>query len=60
MLVMLKLVRNAFASKKTFRDKNNEIIRWDYIELLVYLQETEGLRAATKIRRRHLNWQREK
>lgn len=57
---MLKLVRNAFASTEILWDKDNEIIRWDYIKLLVDLQETEGLHAATKIRRRHLNWQREK
>lgn len=57
---MLKLVRNAFASKKTFRDKDNGVISWDYIELLIYLQETERLHAATKNRRRHLNWEREK
>lgn len=57
---MLKLVRNAFASMKILWDKDDGIIRWDHIESLIHLQETEGLHAATKIRRRHLNWQREK
>lgn len=56
---MLKLVRNAFASKEILWD-NDEQIRWNYIKSLILLQETEELHAATKIRRRHLNWTKEK
>ncbi|EFN84445.1 THAP domain-containing protein 9 [Harpegnathos saltator] len=57
---MLKLIRNAFASKKMLWDKNGELINWAFIVALVQLQETEELHAGTKIRRRHLNWQKEK
>lgn len=48
---MVKLVRNAFATKSVLWDQDGQIIRWDYLESLVSLQETEGLHAATKIRR---------
>ncbi|KYN18409.1 hypothetical protein ALC57_09284, partial [Trachymyrmex cornetzi] len=41
-------------------DKDGKIIHWKYIKLLVELQETEGLHAATKIRRRQLNFYNEK
>jgi len=57
---MLKLIRNAFASNGILWDNNGQIICWKYLESLVYLQEKEGLHASTKIRRRHLNWQKEK
>ncbi|KYN09176.1 THAP domain-containing protein 9 [Trachymyrmex cornetzi] len=57
---MLKLIRNAFDNKKILWDKDGKIIHWKYIKLLVELQETEGLHAATKIRRRQLNFYNEK
>ncbi|GFO07766.1 THAP domain-containing protein 9 [Plakobranchus ocellatus] len=40
---MLKLFRNAFAVCGLFRDRNNQIIRWGYLEDLHKIQEREGL-----------------
>jgi len=41
---MLKLVRNALGAKKQIQDKENKIIKWQFIEDLVMLQEIKGLR----------------
>ena len=57
---MLKLVRNAFASLEVLYNEKGNLILWRYISELVELQEKEGLHAATKVRRRHLNWEKEK
>lgn len=57
---MIKLVRNCFAEYKVLLNKNNEEIRFDYIEKLIYMQEKYELHLNTKVRLRHLNWQSEK
>ncbi|KYN15587.1 THAP domain-containing protein 9 [Trachymyrmex cornetzi] len=57
---MLKLIRGAFDNKYILWDKDGQIICWKYVKLLVDLQEKEELHAGTKIRRRHLNWRKEK
>lgn len=57
---MIKLIRNCLGNKKILYNHEGEAIRWSYLEQLVALQEDEGLHAATKIRRRHLQWQKEK
>lgn len=41
-------------------DGNNGIVNWQYFDNLVKTQENEKLHLATKIRRRHMNWYREK
>lgn len=51
---MLKLIRNCLGSQKVLTDGENNLIKWDYIELLVTHQDIEGLHAATKLRLRHL------
>lgn len=56
---MLKLERNTLASS-TITDEDNNEISWKYIKALVELQEKEGLHAATKIRRRHVEFENEK
>lgn len=57
---MVKLVRNTLATKRTLQDEDGNAICWSYMEKLVNKQEDEGLHAATKIRRRHINWKNEK
>lgn len=56
----IKLIRNSFASSINFYDANRDKIEWKYIIYLIQLQEQEQLHAATKVRKRHLNWQQEK
>jgi hypothetical protein len=57
---MLKLIRNCLASQgKLTHGDGNEIL-WIFFENLVNLQNIEGLHAATKLRKRHLQWAREK
>lgn len=53
---MLKLHRNHFGQLKELKDGRGRLIKWDYIEKWVELQEKEGLRAANKLRRRHLQY----
>ena len=57
---MIKLIRNCLASQAEIIDKYKKKIKWSYITRLVEKQNLEGLHAATKIRMRHLQWQREK
>jgi hypothetical protein len=56
---MLKLCRNAFCDKEVLYDLNNFPIEWKYIKQLVDLQQTEGLRAANKLTKRHVNYHNE-
>lgn len=57
---MIKLVRNCLASQAEIVDVDKRNIKWSYITQLVKKQNLEGLHAATKLRMRHLQWQREK
>lgn len=57
---MIKLVRNCFASQNDLKDCQKRQINWQFIKNLVETQCNEGLHAATKIRMRHLHWEREK
>lgn len=54
------MIRNTLGNKKILYDEEGEIIRGRYLEQLVTLQEDEGLHAVTKLRKRHLQWQKEK
>jgi hypothetical protein len=56
---MLKLVRNSLATKKIIKSSSGEV-KWDFIEKLHYFQEKEGLRAGTKLRSQHIEWERNK
>ena len=56
---MLKLVRNSLASTKIIKSASGEV-KWDYIAKLYLLQEKEGLRAGTKLKRPHIEWERNK
>lgn len=57
---MLKLVRNTLGDLKYMYDQNNDKFEWSYFYKLVERQENEGLHLATKIRRRHINFFKEK
>lgn len=50
----LKLVRNLWSSMRVIYNSKNEKIDWAYIEKLVMLQESEGLHAGNKLKKKHL------
>jgi len=56
---MLKLCRNTLRDYKQIFF-HNESIQWQYFKELVKLQEESELHAGTKIRRRHINYFKEK
>jgi len=57
---MLKLVRNTLGDWRTLYDQNGKSIEWDYFKKLVDLQEKGALHLATKLRRRHIWYFKEK
>jgi hypothetical protein len=57
---MIKLVRNALGEWLYFVNGDGKNIWWQFFDDLVSLQEEKGLHLANKIRRRHINFQREK
>jgi hypothetical protein len=56
---MLKLVRNSLGSSRIIKSPSG-LVKWEYIENLHNLQEEIGLRAGTKIKKQHIEWQRNK
>src|SRR5688572_2750174 len=57
---MLKLMRNILAEKGILTDQNNKQIRWQHIKDLYALQDREGLKAANKLKRSHIEWYQQK
>lgn len=57
---MLKLLRNVLTEKGPLIDMDGNEINWLYISKLVDKQEKEGLHMATKVRRKHVDFQNEK
>lgn len=57
---MIKLVRNVFGELKQLKNKDNEIIDFDYIVKLNKLQESEGLHLCNKLRKQHILFFRQK
>ena len=53
---MLKLMRNTLADKSILVDADGRQVRWQYVKDLYELQNTEGLKAANKLRRAHVEW----
>lgn len=51
---MLKLIRNAFGKKKLMIDGEGNKIKWEYIEKLEQLQNSEGLHLGNKQRKAHI------
>lgn len=56
---MLKLIRNTVAEYDLIDNEGNTI-QWSFLEKLVEIQEKHKLHPATKIRQRHINFQKEK
>ena len=53
---MLKLIRNSFAGYETLIDSDGKLIQWKYIESLHRVQEQEGFRLGTKLKKIHMKW----
>ena len=53
---MLKLVRNTLADKKSMFDENNKFVKFEFIEKLHKLQQTEGLDLCNKLRAARIAW----
>ena len=56
---MFKLVRNVLASEKVLISPSG-MVCWKFIEKLHSLQQEEGLKAGTKLTRKHLEWEKTK
>ena len=57
---MLKLVQNTLADLKILRDGDNNVIKWSYVQNLVDIQETSGIRGANKVSVHHVNFHKHK
>lgn len=57
---MLKLLRNSLADIGILKSASGQYIKWQYIDELDKLQESEGLRLGNKLRNAHLQWRRQK
>lgn len=55
-----EVIRNTFGEKKYLKDGEGNLIKWDYIQQLETLQETEGLHLGNKLRKAHLNFFKQK
>ena len=53
---MLKLVRNTLGEKSPLKDELGRIIDWFHMKELHVVQVNEGLHAANKISKRHINY----
>lgn len=53
-------VRNSLASLGVIYNSDGSAIKWDHILKLVEKQLEEGLTLATRVRKRHVNWESEK
>lgn len=53
---MLKLMQNTIGDKKFIVDGDNKFVKWEYLEELHKLQESEGLHLANKLRSAHILW----
>jgi hypothetical protein len=57
---MLKLMRNALASEDILVDICGNQIKWTYIVKLRSFQDREGLRAGNKLKKAHIEWEKQK
>ncbi|KAG0429546.1 hypothetical protein HPB47_023561 [Ixodes persulcatus] len=57
---MLKLMRNLLAEKGCIRGGANRVVAWWYLAALDNLQQQEGLHAANKLRKEHIDFERQK
>lgn len=57
---MLKLMRNMLSEVGKIMDADNNLVEWQYIDKLYELEKREDLSWATKLRKSHMEWQRQK
>ncbi|KAM7294814.1 hypothetical protein ISCGN_024319 [Ixodes scapularis] len=57
---MLKLMRNLLAEKGCIIDGAGKVVAWRYLAALDNLQQQEGLHAANKLRKQHIDFERQK
>ncbi|CAB4024443.1 Hypothetical predicted protein, partial [Paramuricea clavata] len=57
---MIKLVRNTMSDWKVLKDKDGNVIKWQFVEELHKLQESEGLHLANKLRSARMKWKPQK
>jgi hypothetical protein len=57
---MIKLVRNTMSDWKFLKDKDGRVVKWQFLEELHKLQESEGLHLANKLRSAHIKWKPQK
>lgn len=53
---MLKLVRNTLGEKGPITDSQGRVVSWEYVKLLVELQDNEGLHLGNKLNKSHINF----
>ena len=57
---MIKLVRNTMSDWNVLKDNDGNAIKWQFLEELHKLQESEGLHLANKLRAAHIDWKPQK
>lgn len=57
---MLKILRNNWANMKKLIDPYEEVVDFDLINQLYNIQKDENFRLGTKLRKTHIEWQRQK
>ncbi|KAG0415791.1 hypothetical protein HPB47_007037 [Ixodes persulcatus] len=57
---MLKLMCNPLAEKGCIKDGAGRVVAWWYLVALDNLQQQEGLHTANKLRKQHMNFERQK
>ena len=57
---LMKLVRNCSGTVRVFKDGDGNFIKWNFIEELHKVQQSEGLTLANKLRLSHIQWQKNK
>ncbi|KYN18566.1 THAP domain-containing protein 9 [Trachymyrmex cornetzi] len=51
---MIKLVRSTLGDKRVLKTADNLVIKWEFIVKLYNLQQKEGLKAANKLTKKHI------
>lgn len=57
---MLKLARNALGTMLSFTDNNGNKVKWSFFQSLYLIQEAHGLKIASKLSPKHLQFQKHK
>ncbi|KAM7305243.1 hypothetical protein ISCGN_015140 [Ixodes scapularis] len=57
---VIKLMRSLLAERGCIRDGAGKVVTWRYLAALDNLQQQEGLHAANKLRKQHIDFERQK